>query len=284
MHSLKMARVWQILLIVLLFSLAGFSQIAGGGSNNKGAVGGGSIGSSLSGQLGGILNKNIFAKAVKKNSAKPTAAKTSKTTASKSQNTVAKNKTQKRPLTKTPSVPSEPDYTETNLEAIKYQPIGNARFDQEFADLITQNPDEKAALLLIFAETKKSYNAEAKRLGRPNDLALVFTFFISASLTVYHDAPEPSDEATEKLYQVIAQSLSESPEMAQMSNQDKSLNADRIIYISGLIYVGYLSAKQTQDAETLQTYRQLAGICLESLIGISAESIEFGEDGLKVRS
>ncbi|MEK7724239.1 MAG: DUF6683 family protein [Acidobacteriota bacterium] len=284
MFDKKVFRLLQILGVVLIFSSLIFPQVSGGGSMNQGATGGGSMGGSLSGQLGGILNKNVFARTIKKNSTKSNAAKSNKNSVSKPSNTVAKNKSVTRPTAKTPAPTSEAEYEDLNLDAIKYQPIGNTRFDQEFANMITQNPDEKAALLIVFAETKKAYNAEAKKLGRPNDLALVFTFFISACLTVYHDAPEPTEEATENLYQVIAQSLSESPETAQMSNSDKNLTAEKLIYITGVIYAGYLSSKQTQDVETLKIYRQTAGVCLETLIGISAESIEFDKNGLKIRS
>lgn len=286
MLSSKMYRTGQILIIVLTFAYLSFSQVSGGGTMSPGAIGGSGMSSTLGGQLGGILNKNVFAKAVKKNSvspAKPNVVTGPKNTVSKPSKTVSKNKSVKRPTAKSSPVIPDNDYESPNSEVINYQPAADTKFDQAFADLLTQKPDERAALLMIFAETKKAYNAEAKKLGRPNDLALVFTFFISACLTVYHDAPEPTDEATENLYQVIAQSLNESPEIAIMSNEDKQINAEKLIYISGLIYAGYLSSKQTQDEESLKIYRQVAGVCLESLIGISAESIEFDKNGLKIR-
>lgn len=287
MLSSKINRIGQILVIVLTVAYLNFSQISGGGAMSPGAIGGSGISSSLSGQLGGILNKNIFAKAVKKNAvspAKPNVGTGSKNPVSKPSKTASKNKSVKRPTAKPATVIPDSDYESPNSGVINYQPIGDTKIDQVFADSFAQNAEQRAALLMIFGETKKLYNVEAKKLGRPNDLALVFTFFISACLTVYHDAPEPTDEATENLYQVIAQSLSESPEIAIMSNDDKQINADKLIYISGLIYAGYLSGKQTQDAETVKIYRQVAGVCLETLIGISPESIEFDKNGLRIRS
>lgn len=264
-------RIWQTALAIFLLTSLGFSQISGGGGLQKPIpVGGEKVVIGIAGQFGGIVNKAIFVKLVKKNASK--AKKTGRGEEYAIDKTVSPNN-----VLKTPS-------NTAKFRAVNFQPVGNTGFDQELANLLTKKPDEKQALLLIFKESKKAYQTEAQKMGRKNDLALALTFLISTCVTVYHDSPEPTDQATENLYQLLAETLIETPGFAKTSNKNKQLSSDKMVYISGLLLAGYLSSKENNDPQTLKLYQQTAGECLESLMGVSAEKMEFDETGLTIKA
>ncbi len=281
MLNVKFYRIWQVSLVLFLVSYISFSQITGSGTVlNSGPIGSGKVTSALPGKLRSIINKKVFSRI------NPTSLATRnnpKSISSNSKRKNSKNKTANRPIDSSGLAKSGNLLKVSNLGVIKFEPIGDTGFDEELADLLTPKPDEKEALLLIFSETKKAYQSEAEKLGRQNDLALALTFFMSTCVTAYHNTPEPTDRATDSLYQVLAESLMETPEIVQMSNQEKYLASDKLIYVSGLILAGYLSSKENNDRETLSVYRKVAGDCLEAVSGISPEKMEFNQAGLKIK-
>lgn len=253
--------------VLFLFGICHAQSSAAGKAG--GLVSGGAGTNALISAAGKTIDRSIFSrlsKAGTKNTAvtrnrKPASPKTAK---SKLQGAIASNT--------------------TSVDILKFRPLGNSGADLELANLLTAEPDEKQALILIFGETKKAYDSEAARFGKKNDLALALTFFIQTGVMIHNDAPEPSDESVMKLYDALAESMLESKEIAQMSNSEKQHASDTLVFISGLIIAGYTVSVENQDQETLELYRRFAGDCIESLTGISAAKMEFDENGLKIRS
>jgi hypothetical protein len=266
--------IWIAALAVIALSipLVCLSQVSGVGSINGGLAKGGAGSSALVSRLGSLVDPGIFNRMANK----------SKKTTPVKRNTASRtnSKTPKTLKTKNPPVDSA---VLANVSVLKFRPTGNSGVDQTFADLLTQDDDVKQLLLLIFSESKKAYDAEAAKMGRKNDLALAMTFFITTAVTVHNDAPEPSDAATENLYQALAESMRESEEFAQMSNKDKQSASDTLVYVSGLILAGYITSKQGDDEATLNIYRQAAADTLLALTGISANRMEFNKTGLNFK-
>lgn len=262
-----------------------FGQISSGGtvSGAGGIIGGGKADSLLKKEVTSVFDKKIFTglgqRTAKSNSTPKTAS--SKTVAGKKSSTKSKNPTVKSPKVLPPLMPS-PSYNAPT--ALNFQPIGDTGFDEELADMLTQQADHRAILLTLFRETKKAYNVEAKKLGRENNIALATTFFLTACISVYHQAPNPTDEATNALYESMANSMLETPETAQLSNQEKQLASDKMIYLGGLILGGYLISKESGDQQTMQAYRKIAANCFRAFTNLEVENYEFSKTGLKLKS
>lgn len=271
-------KLFHLIITLIICSANIFGQTTGGGNLTGGGsvIGGGSVNNVLKKEVTTVFNKRIFTglgqKIVRKTSSNKTVASkktTGKTNSAKS--TAAK----KNPL---------PNPVENTQTVLNFEPVGDTGFDLELAQMLTQKADEQDVLLTIFRETKKAYNAEAQKLGRKNDIALATTFFVAACITVYHQSPDPSDEATDALYNSLAEEMLSSPETAKMSNEEKQLASDKLVYLGGLILGGYLISKESGDQQTVQAYRQIAAACFQSFTNLNVAEYEFTSTGLKLKS
>lgn len=240
-------------------------------------VGGGNIEKPVAAQIGGLVNSNVF----KRLQSSPVKSKT-KTTPAKSSPVSKQIKSSKTP-SKTPGKTTPPVAT-ANYSAISFNPVANAGIEQELASAISNKRDEQAALIEIFKLTKTAYESEAAQKGKRNDVAMATTFFIATCLTVYHDSPEPSEAAIDSVYNTLAEAMIEDAAITKSSNIDKQVIHDRLVYLSGLVLVGYTTGKQNKDAATVQIFRLLAGACLKTLMQLDPDKLSFNKTGLDVKS
>lgn len=270
-------KLFKLIITLIIFPTFIIGQTVGGGlSGGGGVLGGGKVDNVLKKEVTTVFNKKIFTGLGQKigknnNSNKLNSSKknSGKIISPKSPNAVAKKN----------SLPMG-----RNQSALTFVPTGDTGFDVELAQMLTQEADEQEVLLTIFRETKKAFNEESQKLGRKNDVALATTFFIAACITVYHQSPDPSDEATEALYNSLADEMLSSPETAKMSNQEKQLSSDKLIYLGGLILGGYLISKESGDQQTIEAYRKIAAACFQEFTNLNVAEYEFTATGLKLKS
>jgi hypothetical protein len=279
------------LLIVICFHLDTFSQVAGAGG----------LGSSISTNLGGLVNANVFKQLGKpkpKTKVKLPVAKTKKpsiqTVPERKPTTISKTtkpiKSKVRPVRKENPPIEEEVFTgdeengRLDSSVLLYNPIANTGIDIGLAESFTSNKAEQDTFMLIFKTVKTEFEKEAAKEGRKNNIAMALTFFIVTTSVVYHDSPEPSDETIEKVYQSLADSMVENGEFSNFSDLDKQSMSDRLVYISGVVLFGYTVAKQTNDKTTKDTYRALAGICMKSLMKLDPDKVKINKDGLSFSS
>lgn len=167
-------------------------------------------------------------------------------------------------------------------EATYFKPDARINVAKMVADELGSNKAEKDALLMLFNATKTSFEEEVEKKGRQNNLSAAVTFFIVATSTVYHDAPEPSDEAVDQLWDALNAVLDESDAVAAMSDADKQQVYETLIVFSGLVYAGYMEGKSSGNAQTSAAYRQLAGTLIETVLQLSPDQVKFDKNGLAV--
>lgn len=163
-----------------------------------------------------------------------------------------------------------------------FKPVPRADNYKTIIDTLGSTTEEKAALKLIFSETKKAFEIEAAPMNGKNNIAAALVFFIAASVTVYNDAPEPSDAATESLFRALNSVIDETPEMKDVPNADKQKLYDSLISFSGLIMTGYIQGKQSGDTELTNQYRQIAGNLIEMILKTNPKKIRFVNDTLQI--
>jgi hypothetical protein len=257
------------LVLVIAISLS-FAQVVGGGSLEK----------PVASQLGGLVSANVFKKLsnpvpVKKLRpavTKPTGRSTTAAKSGKIAKTTPKTKTQ-------PTITDTPE----TISGLTFDPVPNAGIDRELVAAFTENRAEQEALLELFRISKNVYGEEVSKKGRSNDVAMALTFFIATCVTVYHDAPEPSEAALDNLYESLADLMSQEAGIVNSSNIDKQILHDRLVYISGLVLGGYSAAKEQNDSASLTTFRLLAGVCLKSLMQLEPDNLKFDQNGLVVK-
>lgn len=165
-----------------------------------------------------------------------------------------------------------------------FRPDPRADTMAKIADELGSNPTERQQLRQLFDATKTAFEREVAAKGRKSNIPAAFTFFIAATVTVYRDDPEPSDEATDKLWDGMSGALAESPEMARLSDAEKQQLYDMLVAFSGFVLAGYMEAKTSGDADTLKIFQSLAGELIRTVLKTEPGSLRFTKDGLDIVS
>ncbi len=154
-----------------------------------------------------------------------------------------------------------------------FRPDATVDTGKALADALGDTPEEKALIKQIYAATKAFYEKEAAQRGWKNNIAGGLTFFTATAMTVYHNGEEPSGEAVNTYYKVMNLALDEIPEMATAANKDKQGFNNTLIGFSGMLLAGYSEAKQNNDANTLASYKKLAGMLIEMVLKTDPENL-----------
>ena len=168
--------------------------------------------------------------------------------------------------------------------AAYFKPDPNTDSMAKIADELGSNPTERQQLRQLFAATKEAFEKEVAAKGRSNNLPAAFTFFIASTVTVYRDDPEPTDQAIDKLWDGLSGALTESPEMANLSDSEKQQLYDMLVAFSGFVLAGYMEAKSSGDTETLKIFQTLSGELVRTVLKTDPTSLRFSKDGLDIVS
>ncbi len=168
-----------------------------------------------------------------------------------------------------------------NDAPVRFRSTGTQLKTREIANQLGGAAGEQE-IFTILTTVLQAYEKEARRIGKPNDLALALSFFFASNATVYHDMGLPPDRQVIELRDVIASALVEGDALNGVTDRQKQEMYESLVLYSGLARAGYQEAKQTGDGGSLTTYRQLAGLNLQAVTGISPDKITFSEQGLNI--
>jgi hypothetical protein len=166
-----------------------------------------------------------------------------------------------------------------NYASFKPSPSENLK---NIANELGKTADEKATFLQVFAEVKKNFESQAA--NKKNNIAAAMTFLMATSVMVYQQSPEPSDAATEKLFNSLNSMFDEMPTMASIPSKDKQFLYDLYISYGGLILASYQEAVGTKNKETIDAIRIIAGSTLLDLFKINPNEIYFEGESLRMKS
>jgi hypothetical protein len=159
-----------------------------------------------------------------------------------------------------------------------FRPDKTVDTGKAMADALGDTPEEKELIKQIYTATKTAYEKEAAARGWKNNIAAGLTFFTVTAMTVYHDAEEPNADAVNDYFKAVNISLDEIPEFAKIANKDKQGFNNMLIGFSGMLLATYTDAKQTNNAETLDTSKKLAGMLIEMVLKADPGNLRL-EDG-----
>lgn len=143
------------------------------------------------------------------------------------------------------------------------------------ADALGTTPEEKNLFKAIFQGTKTAFETEVAAKGWKNDVAGALTFFLVTTSTIYHDAPDPSEEVVSAIYDGVSQSLDEVPELAKAPNKDKQALYDLLIGFAGIPLATYTEGKESGNKETINVARQLSGELIKVVLKTDPNKIRF---------
>jgi Family of unknown function (DUF6683) len=185
------------------------------------------------------------------------------------------------------SAPSNPQIIVSPPPVVRnygvFRPDPTVDSGKALADALGGTPEEKALIKQIYTSTKAAYEKEAAARGWKNNIAAGLTFFTVASMTVYHDAEEPGDEAVSTYYKVMNAALDETPEMGKAANKDKQGFNNMLVGFSGLLLATYSEAKQNNNAEALATSKKLAGMLIQMVLKTDPENLRLENEQIVMK-
>jgi hypothetical protein len=166
--------------------------------------------------------------------------------------------------------------------ATTFRPSGKRLMVQRFASSLSQDPAEVKEMTEAFTQGLKAFEAEAKRLGRPNSVAMAFAYLVGVCVMVDsdHEAPEA---ALLTLQAKVDAAFGESAEFKRLSDKERQQLYETMVLMATLPLAGYMVAKETHDDALLQTYRGVAATALEVTLGVRPEKLHFTADSLQLR-
>ena len=160
---------------------------------------------------------------------------------------------------------------------LRFRPVANSGVAKQMADALGNDAQERAGLLAIFQEVKKSYEAEAAKGGKSNNIAAALTFFLASASMAYHQTDAPSDSLTDALVDILQQEMSTAPEFKSMTDLEKQKMHDWLVVSGGFILAGYLDGVKTNDAKELNDYKELANQLVKLVLGTGVEKFNLAQ-------
>jgi hypothetical protein len=151
---------------------------------------------------------------------------------------------------------------------------------QQFSRSLSTDPAVVRQLNTAFTEGFKAFEDEAKRLGKPNNVAMALTYLIGVCYMV-HYGEEPSEAALMNLQAKTDMALGES--LKGKPDRERQTLYEALVLMATLPLMGYTVAAEEKDQALMDTYREIAGVALESALGIRPERLKFTATGLEMR-
>lgn len=164
-----------------------------------------------------------------------------------------------------------------------FRPDATVDTGKALADALGDTLEEKALIKQIYIATKTGFDKEAAVRGWKNNVAAGLTFFTVSAMTVYHDSDEPSDEAVSTYFKNVNSALDEIPEYATVANKEKQGFNNMLIGFSGILLATYTEAKQTSNAEMIDSSKKLAGMLIEMVLKTDPENIKIENDQIVLK-
>ena len=260
-----------LIMIVLTGAVSAAGQTAGGARAGIGRVFDGAARSAAARGVQQKMNGGLLKAAVARSTApkaRPTAARTppSPATVARRQPTLPSTVTEPAP---------QPSYTD-------FRPVEGTDFVERFASALSSNPNEKELVRQLVTITRTEFEKEVAKRGRANNLAAAFTFFVAATVTTYHNDPEPSDQAIDQLWDGLNESLNGLPEMSKLTDAEKQEMYEMLVACGGLVLAGHMLSKEGGDASSAAVYKQLAGELIRSVLQMDPDKVRFNSAGLNI--
>ncbi|MCA3253230.1 MAG: DUF6683 family protein [Pseudomonadota bacterium] len=153
---------------------------------------------------------------------------------------------------------------------------------QGFAESLSTNPAEVKELVDVFTQGFGAFESEARRLGRPNNVAMAFAYLVGVCYMVHHGL-EPSEAALLNLQANSDAAFGSLDNFKALKDPEQQKLYESFVLMATLPLMGYTVAVAQNDRTLLATYREAAGAALETVLGVRPDRLKFTATGLEVR-
>jgi len=161
--------------------------------------------------------------------------------------------------------PSTPIIDIPSDKSIPFKSTGTRLILQEMVETLGGTPQDKVENKELITGIIDRYDANAKAMGYPNDLALALVSYIDFNNSVYNEKPLLPSERKMEMRNMLAANAGQ---FNHLSDRQKQETYEFFVMWGGLTHYYYEDAKRKKNAEDLQTCKMLAA---RNLKGIGIE-------------
>jgi hypothetical protein len=151
-----------------------------------------------------------------------------------------------------------------------------------FAQSLSSKPEGVPDIVQAMNEGFKAFEGEAKRLGKPNNVAMAFAYLVGVCYYVHYGV-EPAERALLTLQEKSDAAFGASATFKRLNNTDRQKLYEAFVLMATLPLAGYTVAVSENDAALKKTYRDVAATALEIVLGVRPERLRFTATALELR-
>lgn len=163
-----------------------------------------------------------------------------------------------------------------------FRPGAQRLMVRPFVQSLSPQPGEVRELTAAFEEGFAAFEAEARRLKRPNNVAMAFAYLVGVCVYV-HTGEEPAETALMNLQANTDAAFGASAAFRGLSDPERQKLYEALVLMATLPLAGYSVATEQGDAALVETYREVAAIALESALGVRPDRVRFTPTALELR-
>jgi len=161
--------------------------------------------------------------------------------------------------------------------ATRFRSTGTQLTTRDLANASGNTPEEKEQMYKLMGAVLTAYDTEARKIGRQNDFALALAVALAVNSSVFNGRPEPSDARVLEIGDAIGELMAEDNVFVGVTDKQKQEMYEIMVTFTMLVQAGANEAKQSGDAASAESYRQLAGKVLKSISGMPPENIRLDD-------
>jgi len=159
-----------------------------------------------------------------------------------------------------------------------YQPSSSTT-PELLAKALGNKPELKKRLLKFFKESLDYWKTYSRHMNREGDLGLAFAFFTGASIGLNRDQDVGEKQIGHLAGQFDAL-LAKIPKLQAAGDAAKQRIAETLACITVFELAGYQEGTKQNKPEVVDQFRQFAGKCVKSLLGLPIESLKLDDEGV----
>ena len=181
-----------------------------------------------------------------------------------------------------PEVSMNPVVLGSELVITSFTPAPDRLVPPLLAQAFASSPEEQVFFEELLYSGLSFFETRAREFGgEVYNVERAFSFLVNASYSIYYDNYDGLDQAE---YNAVRQHLrnffNSNPSFLLFTNQDKQVLYEFAASLGGLLIIGTDLMIQHGETEGLATFREVAGVVLEGLVGAKPENVSFTVAGV----
>lgn len=165
-----------------------------------------------------------------------------------------------------------------------YKPGAKFLMPEKVAAVFVKQPGQpRKNAAVVFSKFLKFHREQSSKNKAPaNDIARNMAMAIGYSYGYYSGQGDVAQSGLDTLRTKLRRELAADPKFRAMSDEDKQKLDETILIMGYLVAFGYSQAHKANDAKAKEGFRKLAGVALQSMLGVEPNRVKLEKTGLVI--